>query len=139
MNAVDTNVYVYALDAGEPAKQGKAIALFDQLILRPDDTLLLWQVAGEFLSQLRRWESLGRLTPSGVETAFQRARAMFSLRAPTEAIFQISFDLRVRFSLSHWDSLLLAACKDAGVTTLFSEDMTAGMDYDGITIVNPFA
>jgi predicted nucleic acid-binding protein len=49
------------------------------------------------------------------------------------------FDLRARFSLSHWDSLLLAACKDAGVTTLYSEDMDAGTDYDGLTVVNPFA
>jgi len=34
---------------------------------------------------------------------------------------------------------LLAACKEAGVTTLFSEDMYAGTDYDGLAIVNPFA
>ena len=53
-------------------------------------------------------------------------------------MFQISFDLRSRFSLSHWDSMLLAACKEAGVTTLFSEDMDSGTDYDGLTIVNPF-
>jgi predicted nucleic acid-binding protein len=44
-----------------------------------------------------------------------------------------------RFSLSHWDTLLLAACKQASVTTLYSEDLTAGMNYDGVTIVNPFA
>lgn len=54
-------------------------------------------------------------------------------------MFEISFHLHVRFSLSHWDSLLLAACKEAGVTTLFSEDMDSGTDYDGLTVVNPFA
>ena len=64
---------------------------------------------------------------------------MFEVRIPSEAIFQVSFDLRSRFSLSHWDSMLLAACKEAGVTTLFSEDMDSGTDYDGLTIVNPFA
>ena len=46
--------------------------------------------------------------------------------------------LMTRFSLSHWDALLLAACKEASVTTLYSEDMAAGTDYDGVTIVNPF-
>ena len=35
--------------------------------------------------------------------------------------------------------MLLAACKEAGVTTLYSEDMAAGTKYDGLTIVNPFA
>jgi len=32
MNAADTNVYLYALDADEPVKQAKAIALFDRLV-----------------------------------------------------------------------------------------------------------
>jgi predicted nucleic acid-binding protein len=101
--------------------------------------VLVWQVAGEFLAQLRKWQSQDRLTPAEVEAAFQRARSMFAIRTPTEAIFQISFDLHLRFSLSHWDSMLLGACKEAGVTTLYSEDMDAGTDYDGLTIVNPFA
>lgn len=139
MNAVDTNVYVYALDADEAAKQAKALELFEQLTLQRTETVLIWQVAGEFLNQLRTWESRGRLSPADVEAAFQRARAMFELRIPSEAIFQFSFELRFRFSLSHWDSMLLAACKDAGVSTLFSEDMDSGTDFDGLTIVNPFA
>jgi predicted nucleic acid-binding protein len=64
---------------------------------------------------------------------------MFPLRIPSDSVFQVSFDLRSRFSLSHWDAMLLAACKEAGVTTLYSEDMSAGTDYDGLTIVNPFS
>ena len=139
MNAVDTNVYVYALDADESAKQAQALELFDRLTLHRAGTVFIWQVAGEFLNQLRTWESRGRLKAAEVEAAFQRARAMFELRIPSEAMFQISFDLRSRFSLSHWDSMLLAACKEAGVTTLYSEDMDAGTDYDGLTIVNSFA
>ena len=63
---------------------------------------------------------------------------MFPLRLPTARVFEIALDLHSRFSLSHWDSMLLAACK-AGVTVLYSEDMDAGTDYDGLTIVNPFA
>lgn len=139
MNAVDTNVYVYALDAGEATKQAKAVELFDRLMQKRDETVMVWQVAGEFLAQLRKWQSQGRLMPAEVDVAFRRARAMFPVRTPTEAIFQISFDLHSRFSLSHWDAMLLAACKEAGVTTLYSEDMGAGTDYAGVTVVNPFA
>ena len=75
MNAADTNVYVYALDAGEPAKQAKAVDLFDQLMQQPSDTVLVWQVAAEFLNQLRKWEAQGRLATAAVEAAFQRSRA----------------------------------------------------------------
>ena len=31
------------------------------------------------------------------------------------------------------------AQKEAGVTTLYSEDMDAGTDFDGLRVVNPFA
>ena len=139
MNAVDTNVYVYALDADEPVKQAKAAKLLERLVQRPPETVLVWQVASELLNQLRKWEIQGRLTSAEVEAAFHRVHAMFAMKIPTEAVFQISFQLNSRFSLSHWDSMLLAACKDAGVTTLYSEDMDAGTDYDGLTVVNPFA
>lgn len=137
MNAVDTNVYVYALDADEPIKQGKAIDLFDRLAPAAD-TVLIWQVANEFLNQLRRWEFKGLLGAEDVHAIFRRFVSMFPMRFPTSEIFQVSFDLRARFKLSHWDSMLLAACKEAGVTTLFSEDMDSGTDYDGLRVINPF-
>jgi predicted nucleic acid-binding protein len=34
--------------------------------------------------------------------------------------------------------MILAACKEAGVTTVYSEDLAGGADYDGLLIVNPF-
>ena len=100
--------------------------------------MLLWQVAGELLNGLRKWESAGRITSADVEAHFRDAFALLPLKIPTAKMFEAGFDLHARFSLSHWDSMLLAACKEAGVTTLFSEDMDSGTDYDGLTIVNPF-
>ena len=87
MNAADTNIYVYALDADEPVKQGKALELFDRLVLQSADTVFIWQVAGEFLSQLRRWQSTGRLTPEEVQATFRRFSAMFPLRIRARAYF----------------------------------------------------
>jgi predicted nucleic acid-binding protein len=139
MNAVDTNVFVYMLDDDVPSKQAKARELIDRLVKPPVASVLPWQVAGELLSCLRKWESAGRIAPADVEAHFHDVLSMFPLCIPSAKVFEISFDLHARFSLSHWDSMLLAACKEAGVTTLFSEDMDSGTDYDGLTIVNPFA
>ncbi len=91
------------------------------------------------MSCLRKWETAVRLTAADVEAHFRDAFSLFPITIPTTRVFEIAFDLHARFSLSHWDSMLLAACKEAGVTTLFSEDMDSGTDYDGLTIVNPFA
>ncbi|MBW3599214.1 MAG: PIN domain-containing protein [Planctomycetes bacterium] len=139
MNAVDTNVFVYALDTNEPAKQAKAQALLTQLSGRPAETFLLWQVAAELLSCLRKWESLGRIAPADVEAHFRDVLTMFPLHVPTAQVFDYSFHFSSKFPLSHWDSMILAACKGAGATTLYSEDLDAGTNYDGVTVVNPFA
>lgn len=139
MTAIDTNVLVYAIDTDEPVKQAQAVSLLTRLRQSAGSTLLLSQVAGEFLNVLRQREKKGRITSADVESSFRRYSAMFPLVAPSPQMFAVYFDLFARFSLSHWDSMLLAACKEAGVTTLFSEDMDAGTDYDGLRIVNPFA
>jgi predicted nucleic acid-binding protein len=139
MNAVDTNVLVYALDSDEPLKQARAHQLLDRLVQRPAETVLLWQVAGELLSCLRKWESAGRISAEHVESNFRDVLAMFALQLPSASCFGRSFDLRLRHSLSHWDSMLVAACKEAGIDVLFTEDLRAGADYDGVKIINPVA
>ena len=45
MIAIDTNVLVYAVDASEPDKQTKAIALLSVLSKKPDPLVVPWQVA----------------------------------------------------------------------------------------------
>jgi predicted nucleic acid-binding protein len=139
MNAVDTNVLDYSFDADEPVKQAKAQNLLDRLVPRRGETELLWQVACEFLSCLRKWLATGRMSAEDVEANFRDILASFPLRLPALSIFAASFDLCSRYSLSHWDSLLVAACKEAGVSVLYSEDLDAGTNYDGIRIINPFA
>jgi predicted nucleic acid-binding protein len=74
-----------------------------------------------------------------VEKHFRDFLAVFPLALPGPQVFTRYFDLHARFSLSHWDARLLAACREAGVTTLYSEDLGAGTNYDGLTVVNPFA
>ncbi len=139
MNAVDTNVLAYFVDADEPIKQAKAIALLDKLALDPAPTVLPWQVAVEFLSFLRRRQNSGRITAADTQRNFAQMEAMFSIVFPSQPVLAASLDLSVRYSLSHWDSLLLAACNVAGIATLYSEDLSDGVTYGRVTVVNPFA
>ena len=43
------------------------------------------------------------------------------------------------FRLSYWDCLILAAAKLSGCDAVYSEDMSASQDYDGVRVINPFA
>lgn len=139
MNAVDTNVVLYLFDPASPQKQGRARQLFDDLLVKPEETVLLWQVAAEFLACLRKAEKKSLLPGDQVQVNFREMLQLFALRLPTANVFDRSFTLHDRYSLSHWDSLLLAACQDAGVSRFYSEDMQHGVNYGGVTIVNPFA
>ena len=139
MIGIDTNVLVYSVDAGDPVKQAKARALLRQVLTSGEAAILPWQVAVEFLAKLRKWEAAGQLTGDDVRARFDEFLATWVVAIPTVRIFQLAMGFHDRYSLSHWDSLLIAACREAGVTLLYSEDMQHGADYDGVTIVNPFA
>lgn len=138
MNAIDTNIFVYSIDFADPVKQATAERLLDDLAQRPGETLLLWQVAVELLAYWRKIEALGHATSEQAKAYFDNLLAAFPLRTPALATLEHSFTLRTRHSLSHWDSLLIAACLDAGVDRHYSEDMTQDADYDGVRTVNPF-
>ena len=99
----------------------------------------MWQVAAEFLSCLRRWEREGRIGRLETLGNVERLGSMFRCILPTQAILLKSLDLSSRYSLSHWDSMLVAACIEAGVHTLYSEDLGPGTQYGSVTVVNPFA
>ena len=133
MNAVDTNILIYVHDPRDPIKQTVA----SELVLSLADGLLLWQVVCEFLSASRKLAPLG----------FDFDRACDTVRAwmnqwtcvlPTWKVLDRAILLTGRFSLSHWDSILIAACLEAGVETLYSEDFGGQNEIDGLKIVNPF-
>lgn len=55
MNAVDTNVLIYARDPRDPVKQQKARSVTANL----QDGALLWQVACEFIAASRKLAVVG--------------------------------------------------------------------------------
>lgn len=138
MNAVDTNVLLYSIDRHEPVKRLKAQQLLHQLHQAAEPTVLLWQVLGEAAQQLRRWRDQGKLTPIEFAQHVQAFRHLFSLALPTAAAFDSAMRLSDRFSLSHWDSMILGACQSGGVTRLYTEDIGAPRTIDGIELINPF-
>jgi predicted nucleic acid-binding protein len=138
MNAVDTNVLLYSVDHNEPAKQLKAQHLLQQLRVETEPTVLLWQVLGELAQQLHRWREQGKLTPGEFSQHVLAFRHLFTLVIPSAEAFDSALSLAERFSLSHWDSMLLGACQVAGVMRLYTEDMGAPRVIDGIELINPF-
>jgi predicted nucleic acid-binding protein len=139
MNAVDTNIFVDLHDTDDTEKRDVATRLMNHLATRPRETVFLWQVVSEYLNALRRAVRQGRLVESHVMPLIRDLATTFPLVVPGPRTIDHDERLFDQYSLSHWDAMLLAACRDAGVTTLYSEDLAAGTDYGGVVVVNPFA
>ena len=133
MNAVDTNVLIYANDPRDLRKQAIAAGLVKDL----DDAVLLWQVVCEFFSASRKLEPYG-FSAADAWHYVQRLGNAWQIMFPTWNVQTRAYELTNRYSISYWDALLLGACKDAGVERLYSEDLDTHDGIDGLEIVNPF-
>ncbi len=132
MNAVDTNILIYVNDPRDPTKQ----AIASSLIASMTDGVLLWQVACEYLAASRKLEPLGYNRMQ----AWQYVRDLqqvWHTALPTWSVLNRAEDLMNRFSLSYWDAMIVAACLEVNVQTLYTEDFGYS-NIDGLSIVNPF-
>jgi predicted nucleic acid-binding protein len=116
MNAIDTNIFAYLFDSSAPAKKALAQKLLAGLILKPHETVMLWQVVSEFLVCLRKVERKGLLAPEQLKVSFREVLQLFPLKLPSLGGLEKALALYELYSLSHWDSLLMAACQESGVT-----------------------
>lgn len=137
MNAIDTNVLIYAADTIELQKQPVAAKLCNALA-QTNDTILLWQVLLEFARWLTTKQHEGVLSSTEIRALLTTARQSFPLRMPAPTCLDLALDLAEQHTLSHWDSMLVAACLEVGVTTLYTEDMGTPRTIETLELVNPF-
>ena len=138
MTGLDTNILVYSIDRREVVKRSKARQLLRQLHDDGTETVLPWQVIGEFVRYLRSSEDRGLIARTAWLRYVQILRRQFPLIMPTPVVLDRALDLTGRNSLSHWDSMLLGACIVAGIDTLYTEDMGAPASFGPIRLINPF-
>ena len=133
---VDTNVLVYALDAGRREKHERAVAWMDA-IWASRRGRLSFQVLQEFYVTVTQ-----KLAPG-----LDRDRARAEVRdlmvwrpvAMAPAVHEGAWSVQDRFSISWWDALIVSAAQVSGCQFLLTEDLQDGQDLDGTQVVNPFA
>lgn len=131
----DTNVLVYAFDAGEPEKREVSEALIDEHWLE-GERMLSVQSLREFYSVVR--EASFPLPAEAVAKAV-RYLAAFS-PVPEDATMVLGAVRRSgEISVSFWDALIVEAALAAGADTLFTEDLQNGQEIEGLRVRNPFS
>jgi predicted nucleic acid-binding protein len=134
MRFVDTNVLLYAVSPTPDEQPKRWIA--DQ-ILESEDLCVSVQVLQEFYTQATRPTRRGRLRADEAAilvTAWTRLRVVDL----TIAIVERAIATSQRFQISYWDAAVLEAARTAGCSTVLSEDLQHGQDFDGVHVINPF-
>jgi predicted nucleic acid-binding protein len=132
---VDTNVLVYARDTSEPDEHARAAAWMKYL-WRTQSGRTSLQVLNEYYVTVTR-----KLSP-GLDAATARndVRDLGAWRPSVaeRATMEMAWDLEDRYSLSWWDSLVVASAIELGCERLLTEDLQDGRDFGGLVVTNPF-
>lgn len=130
---IDTNVFVYALDARDTVKQAIAFDLIKRA--RLGDCAVGLQVCGELYAALTRRL---RRAPWEAGQAARNAMASFDNFSASRTAVERALAEAMAGRFSYWDALLLASAQEAGCAVLFSEDMADGATLGTVEVVNPF-
>lgn len=132
---IDTNIIVYAHDNKYPHKQIKAQEIIFNG-MRESIAVISAQVLSDFFVTVTKRSKQNY----SVATAKHEILLLSHLQ-----VLDIDFDLviramsiKVRYQLSYWDSLILAAAERSECSILYSEDLSPGQLYGEVRCINPF-
>lgn len=127
---IDTNIVIYSLGT-DSTKAHIAAPLF---IGSPTiSTQVLSETANVAFKRLS-------LSLAETRTLITTLEAMCRVEVISMGAIHTALDIRERYGLSWYDSLIVASALEADCDILYSEDMQNGQEIDGrLRIVNPFA
>ena len=131
---IDTNVLVYAASNAAADRQKRVVA---RRILSEPEIGFSAQVLQEFYAVAATKQRLGMSHDEA--SAVLQSLAAFPVWPVTRELVLEAVDAKQRFGISYWDAAILVAAKQMGCGFVYSEDLSAGQDYDGVKVVNPFA
>jgi predicted nucleic acid-binding protein len=137
MNAkafLDSNVLVYAFGTRKGLLPDPRCKVAERIV--SEGGAISVQVLNEFAQVCSRKARLGW---DAIVEFLDVIKSLCGPAAPVTLEMHVdALALSKRYGFSIYDSLILAAGKRAGCTTIFSEDMQHGQVVDGLRIENPF-
>lgn len=130
---LDTNILVYAYDKDAGEKRTTALGLVERGWLNLGSMAISVQVLQELYVNLLR---KGRTHEEAA--VILHDLSLWPVVENTLPLLHTALEVKERWQTSFWDALIIAAAREAGATTLISEDLNHGQDYDGVRIQNPF-
>ena len=134
---LDTNVFVYTCDPGEPVKRDQAARVL-RFLEQSGSGRLSVQGLSEFVSATTR-RLRPPLTTAEATQQVERLIASFPIFDLTSMVVLEALRGVRDHQLSYYDAQVWAAARLNQVPVIFSEDFNSGAMLEGVRFVNPFA
>jgi predicted nucleic acid-binding protein len=133
---VDTNVFVYAKQAGETTRQPLAARWLERLWEEQNGRTSV-QVLNEYYTTMTR-KIKPALAPAEAWDDVKSLIAWNPQPMDLELLHR-GREIEQRYRLSWWDSLIVAAAQLQSCVLLLTEDLQDRSVFGGVTVRNPFA
>ena len=129
---VDSNIWLYAFIHTQDARKH---VLAIEAIKHPE-IVVSTQIISEVSVNLLKQTSFSESEIQGLVSAFYMR---YQVTVIDKETFITASEVRNRYHLSYWGSMVVASALQSGSEVLFTEDMQHGLLIDGVLrIVNPF-
>lgn len=135
MLSFDTNILVYAWDPTASFRHTAAVKLLATAALT-EKAALNEQSLVEFIHVMTRKRKLPIALAMQPVSSWMK---IFPVITTVPAVVDDMLELLASYPLSVWDAHMLALCAANGCNALISEDLSDGMVYGGIRVLNPFS
>ena len=130
---LDTNILLHGYDLDAPAKREVALRFLEEGWNKPGETALSVQVLQELHVNLCR-QGVSSTEAAGVV----RRYTAWPVVENTLELLLAAWEEQLRWNVSLWDALILAAARSSGASELITEDLNQNQDYEGVKVINPF-
>ncbi len=131
---LDTNILVYAADRNAGAKHQVAIELMERVGESRTGCLSI-QVLQEYYVAVTKKFAM----PPGDALRQIERMGRWRVHQPAVADVLAACEVHARQPVSFWDAMIIRSAAQLGCQVLWSEDLTDGWQWQGVTVRNPFA
>jgi predicted nucleic acid-binding protein len=133
---LDTNIFVYSFDENAPKKSDRASELIRQAV-RSRNGIVSYQVVQEFLNVALRRFTHPMTAAEAQQYLATTLRPLMAVNS-SAALYVEALRLASSYSLSWYDSVVVAAAIEGGAHVLYTEDLQHGQEFGTLRIENPF-
>lgn len=129
---IDTNIWLYAFIEGNDTKKSE----ISRQLIKNTNPIISIQVINEICVNLIKQVQFDEEQIKKIIISFY---SKYRIIIPNQSILLTASNIRQKYTVSFWDSMIIASALASGANYLYSEDMQHNLKIEtNLVIINPF-